>query len=232
MNSLIHPLALEPTADPEPTKHAGLRGVIGEVAWRRLPSAVRDRFEEPAKRVDYVGSFEIVRASRVGRIIAWCSKLLGTPVVAEVGENIPAIVHVGPRGEGVDWHREYRWPGGARSLVRSTKIIDRHGHLIERLPARLCMPLTLHERAGVLHFISRGYYFDLSQEWLRRRGFEHEWHVPLPRWLSPGTTDVEHIDEDDGWFRFTMQVTHPWLGEMFYQTGRFRAEGEHVLRVR
>jgi hypothetical protein len=30
----------------------------------------------------------------------------------------------------------------------------------------------------------------------------------------------------DGWFRFTMTVTHPFFGEMFYQTGRFRAAGE------
>jgi hypothetical protein len=40
------------------------------------------------------------------------------------------------------------------------------------------------------------------------------------------TTHVEHVDEADGWFRFTMTVTHPFFGEMFYQTGRFRAAGE------
>jgi hypothetical protein len=200
--------------------------VIGEAAWSRLPPAVRDRFEDPARRVDYVGVFEIVRASRIGRIIALLSRLLGTPVVAAVGENIPAVVHVGPHGGGVDWHREYRWPDGTRSLVRSTKVIDRHGQLVERLPARLCMPLQLHESDGVLHFVSTGYYFDLSIQWLRRRGFAHEWHLALPRWLSPGTTHVEHIDERDGWFRFTMRVTHAWFGELFFQTGRFRAHGD------
>jgi hypothetical protein len=47
--------------------------------------------------------------------------------------------------------------------------------------------------------------------------------VWLPRWLSPGTTHVEHHDETNGWFRFTMTVSHPVFGELFYQSGRFRA---------
>jgi hypothetical protein len=50
--------------------------------------------------------------------------------------------------------------------------------------------------------------------------------IPLPAWLSPGTTHVEHADESNGWFRFTMTVTHPLFGEVFYQTGRFRAARE------
>jgi hypothetical protein len=40
-----------------------------------------------------------------------------------------------------------------------------------------------------------------------------------------GTTHMEHRDEGNGWFRFTMTVTHPLLGEVFFQTGRFRAAG-------
>jgi hypothetical protein len=98
-------------------------------------------------------------------------------------------------------------------------VIDDDGRLIERLPAGLCMPLEVYERAGVLHFVSRGYYFDFHLP----LGFGRvRW--PLPRWLSPGVTHVEHIDECDGWFRFTMTVTHPFFGEMLYQTGRFRAD--------
>jgi Domain of unknown function (DUF4166) len=212
-----------PLDRPAIASHAGLRGVLGEAAWTRLPATVRARFAEPARTVDYVGRFEVVRASKVGRVIAWCTRLLGTPVVAAVGRDVPAVVHVGPRGGGVAWHREYRWPDGTVSLVRSTKTIDRRGALVERLPARLCMPLDTFERGGTLHFVSRGYYFDLSSDWLRRLAWQHEWHLPLPTFLAPGVTHVEHIDEADGWFRFTMTVTHPLLGEMFYQTGRFKA---------
>ena len=82
------------------------------------------------------------------------------------------------------------------------------------------MPLNVYERGGVLHFVSCGYYFDLG-----RRGNGRCVKVPLPGWLSPGTTHVEHHDEPNGWFRFTMTVTHPVFGEMFHQTGRFHAMG-------
>jgi hypothetical protein len=198
--------------------NAGLQSVLGHAAWVRLPAAVRARFAEPAIAVDYVGRFDVVRASWLGRLLALACQLLGTPVVPRTGLHIPAIVHVAPTLEGVAWNREYRWPNAGPCLVRSTKMIDSQGGLVERLPARLCMPLHVFERRGVLHFVSRGYYFD----------FGRRFKVPLPRLLSPGTTHVEHIDEADGWFRFTMTVTHPMFGEMFYQTGRFKAAGERA----
>lgn len=200
--------------------HVGLHRVLGEAAWQRLPAAVRERFGEPVRRVDYVGEFEVVRASHAGRLLALLCRLIGTPVAPRTGSRIPAIVHVGPAGEGVAWNREYRWPDESFCFVRSTKVIDARGRLVERLPARLCMPLNVYERDGALHFVSRGYFFDLGR-WLGR-----PLEVALPGWLSPGVTHVEHHDEPDGWFRFTMTVTHPFFGEMYYQDGRFHAAKE------
>ena len=191
---------------------ASFERLLGEAAWYRLPAAVRARFPHPAGAVDYVGEFEIVRASLLGRLIAWFCLMLGTPVVPRTGEHVPSVVRVGPSDRGVAWNREYRWPGSTACLVRSTKVIGADGSLVEELPAHLCMPLDVFERSGVLHFVSRGYYF--------RLGTVHLW---LPHWLSPGTTHVEHEDEGSGWFRFTMTVRHPLFGELFYQTGRFCA---------
>jgi len=82
------------------------------------------------------------------------------------------------------------------------------------------MPLEAYERNGVLHFVSRGYCFELGS-----RSTGKTLKIWLPSWVSPGTTHVEHEDEDNGWFRFTMTVTHPLFGEVFHQTGRFRAAG-------
>jgi hypothetical protein len=193
---------------------------MGCAAWERLPAAVRARFGEPVIPVDYVGNFDIVRASLVGRLISWVCLAIGTPVVPRTGTHIPAVIHVGPVKRGASWRREYHWPNGPTTLVRSTKVIGPDGGLVEELPAGLRMPLTVYERGGVLHFVSKGYYFELG-------GAPDGWHlrIPLPAWLSPGTTHVEHADQTDGWFRFTMTVTHPLLGEVFYQTGRFCAAG-------
>jgi Domain of unknown function (DUF4166) len=195
------------------TVHLGLRDVLGESAWLRLPSTVRARFAEPVHAVDFVGEFDVVRASSLGRVIAWLCQAIGTPVVPRTGRNVLAIIHVGPVARGASWLREYHWSHGDTHRVHSTKVIGADGTLIEELPARLRMPLDVYERQGVLHFVSKGYYFDLTLK------------IHLPWWLSPGTTHVEHIDEADGWFRFTMTVTHPIFGEVFYQTGRFRAAG-------
>jgi hypothetical protein len=210
------------TLGSESAPHRGLQFVLGPAAWTRLPAAVRARFSDPPVAVDYVGEFDVVRASWLGRLLAFACQLLGTPVVPRTGLSVPAIVHVGPTRSGVAWNREYRWPNGDACLVRSTKIIDSRGGLVERLPARLCMPLNVYEQRGVLHFVSRGYYFDFG-----KRPNGERIKVPLPAFLSPGTTHVEHLDEANGWFRFTMTVTHPLFGEMFYQTGRFRAAGKH-----
>jgi hypothetical protein len=123
---------------------------------------------------------------------------------------------VRPDDHGVAWNREYRWADGTCHLVRSTKVVADDGSLVEKLPARLCMPLHTFVDGGVLHFVSRGYFFDLGL------GLK----LWLPDLLSPGVTHVEHIDLGHGWFRFTMTVTHPWFGEVFFQTGRFCAAAE------
>ena len=101
----------------------------------RLPPAVRARFADTAGAVDYVGEFEIVRASLLGRMIAWTCQLIGTPVVPRTGNDVPAIVHVAASPRGVEWRREYRWPGYTPIIVRSTKVIGADGTLIEELPA-------------------------------------------------------------------------------------------------
>jgi hypothetical protein len=189
--------------------------VLGQAAWNRLPEAVRERFADNAGDALYGGAFEIVRASLLGSVFAWIGTVFGTPVAPGSGSNVHARVHVKPGAGGVTWLREYLWEDGSRSLVRSTKVVD-DGQLIEKLPARLCMPLDTFEEGGVLHFVSRGYYFDLGL------GLK----LWLPAFFSPGTTHVEHVDLGHGWFRFTMIVTHPRFGELFFQTGRFCASGE------
>jgi hypothetical protein len=197
---------------PRAPAHRGLRHVLGAEAWQRLPEAVRARFTESAPDVTYAGAFEVVQASALGRFFAWLGALVGTPVVPRTGQHVEARVEVRKTRDGVEWRRFYRWENGGEDIVTSTKLI-RDGELIERLPARLNMPLDVREEGGVLVFESRGYFFDL--------GFGLR--LPLPAFFSPGMTRVEHVDLGHGWFRFTLIVVHPWFGDMFYQSGRFCA---------
>ena len=213
VTTLPRPLTRERAADG--MRH-GLRDVLGATAWSRLPEAVRERFADTTAVATYAGAFEVVRASALGRLFAWVGTLFGTPVAPRAENHVAARVLVRPDARGVAWDREYLWADGTRSLVCSTKVVTEDGLLIEMLPARLCMPLDTYVEGGVLHFVSRGYYFHLGA------GFR----LWLPALLSPGVTHVEHIDLGHGWFRFTMTVTHPLGGEVYFQTGRFCAAEE------
>jgi len=213
VTTLPRPLTRERAADG--VRH-GLRDVLGATAWSRLPEAVRERFADTTAVATYAGAFEVVRASALGRVFAWVGTLFGTPVAPRAENHVAARVLVRPDARGVAWDREYLWADGTRSLVCSTKVVTDDGLLIEMLPARLCMPLDTYVEGGVLHFVSRGYYFHLGA------GFR----LWLPALLSPGVTHVEHIDLGHGWFRFTMTVTHPLGGEVYFQTGRFCAAEE------
>ena len=213
VTTLPKPLTRERAADG--VRH-GLRDVLGATAWSRLPEAVRERFADTTAVATYAGAFEVVRASALGRVFAWVGTLFGTPVAPRAENHVAARVLVRPDARGVAWDREYLWADGTRSLVCSTKVVTDDGLLIEMLPARLCMPLDTYVEGGVLHFVSRGYYFHLGA------GFR----LWLPALLSPGVTHVEHIDLGHGWFRFTMTVTHPLGGEVYFQTGRFCAAEE------
>jgi hypothetical protein len=213
VTTLPRPLTRERAADG--VRH-GLRDVLGATAWSRLPEAVRERFADTTAVATYAGAYEVVRASALGRVFAWIGTLFGTPVAPRAENHVAARVLVRPDARGVAWDREYLWADGTRSLVCSTKVVTEDGLLIEMLPARLCMPLDTYVEGGVLHFVSRGYYFHLGA------GFR----LWLPALLSPGVTHVEHIDLGHGWFRFTMTVTHPLGGEVYFQTGRFCAAEE------
>lgn len=218
MNARALPRTLAPDVVDRHGDSRGLRTVLGQEAWARLPEAVRERFGEAG--ATYAGAFEVVRASPVGRVFAWLGKLVGTPVATRTGTDVAARVRVCPDDRGVTWIREYLWADGRRDVVQSTKVVTPDLRLVEKRPARLCMPLHTYEEAGAVHFVSRGYYFDLSLGFDLGLGALRLW---LPALLAPGVTHVEHVDLGHGWFRFTMTVTHPLLGEMFFQTGRFCA---------
>ena len=120
----------------------------GSEAWNRLPEAVRERFADATEAVTYAGAFEIVRASLLGRVFAWLGTLFGTPVAPRAGHNVEARVLVRPNAD-------RRRPGIANIAGPTAHAIScdprrwstDDGKLIEKLPARLCMPLdTLRRR--------------------------------------------------------------------------------------
>lgn len=63
-------------------------------------------------------------------------------------------------------------------------------------------------------FISDHYFWQIGR--LRIR---------LPAWMTPGRLTVGHVDCDQGWFAFTLELEHWLFGEMIHQTAMFQDAG-------
>jgi hypothetical protein len=201
--------------EPDPS----FRAVLGELAWRRLPPAVRERFAwKPAAGTElrYRGVMSVVRRSRAGALMAQFCRLIGTPLAPYGGQNVPVtvVLRADPRTGGIVWERFYRFAG--RPLVRcaSVKRVSGREGVLECVGGGVGMWLALSERQGELHFRSTGYFWECG--WFRLR---------LPSWLTPGALHVVHADLGCGRFRFRITVHHRLLGETFFQDGVFAAEG-------
>jgi hypothetical protein len=211
-------LALASTVAPAPTAAAApepldYETLLGARAWNSLPAATRARFAAHAAR--YTGAMRL-RASCLGRCLAYACVLIGSPLPPASAAAVPAEVRVEPDTAtgGSTWIRRYLLPTGPVE-IRSVKALDSDGSLIERLGCGLRMRLDTRVQAGELHFVSTGYYLELGS---RRFTF--------PAWSLPGCTHVVHQDLGDGRFRFAMTIRHGWLGELFDHEGTFCTEGE------
>ena len=95
--------------------------------------------------------------------------------------------------------------------VQSTKILDANAQLLEVAGANFGMELHVFEEHRALHFVSKRYFWE---------GFGRRFY--LPDLLTPGRAHVSHTDLGDGEFRFLITITHPLLGETFFQLGDFQ----------
>ncbi len=192
--------------------------LLGPRSWARLPLAVRNRFATPVRAgctVTYHGTMHKVRASSIGKALAWLARFAGSPVAHLTGTDVPCQVnlyHDNRRG-GTVWERVYQF--GAKTVyARTTKKAASDGTSLECFGSALGfgtgMTLDILEADAALHFVSRNFFIQLLG-----------WRILLPEFLNPGQLVVTHRDLGDGAFQFLMTVTHPGLGEILFQDGTF-----------
>lgn len=207
--------------EPDPT----FRALLGELAWRRLPPAVRERFAwKPAAdgEIRYRGAMAVVRCSAIGWLMAQLCRVIGTPLAPHCGGDVPVSVtlrHDAASG-GIVWERLYRFAGRCAVRCASVKKVSAVEGLVECVGGGIGMWLALTEREGALHFRSTGYFWRLGR--LR---------VSLPAWLTPGELHVIHADLGSGRFRFRIAVRHRLFGETFFQDGVFAADGSEPWKA-
>jgi len=195
------------------------RRLIGQEGWASLPDAVRRRFSkrvEGERVVIYPGVIRQARFSKLGWIFAQMCRIVGAPLPLERECSMPAAVCVteDSQGAGQFWTRTYARKNGFPQVIHSAKRFAGSTGLEEhiRVGAFLGIGMALRVSAieGGIEFHSDHYFAKL----LGRR-------VRLPQWLSPGETQVKHVDAGAGRFVFSLKLTHKWLGELVYQEGLF-----------
>lgn len=192
------------------------RDWLGEAGWARLTAEVQQRFTAPgntAAPVLYVGNM-VVKHSWFGWLLAMLCRLIGTPLATGNGDAVPIKVDVRPDNRGgMLWSRYYSFRPGRWQRVRSTKRLSHQHGLEEVISGVMCMALELAERDGGLVFTSSAYSIAVGR-----------WRLPIPAWLTPGETVVTHEPVDAEHFRFTLKITHRWLGQLVWQDGVFHRQ--------
>ena len=194
--------------------------LLGREAWLGLPLAVRRRFLRRVTAgacVTYVGEVAECRISAAGRVLANLVRLVGAPLPLHTDTGVPACVSVTQdmAGDGQYWTRQYGRRDGFPQIIHSAKRFAGPTGIEEYLGLGLGVALRLSAEDGALVFRGDHLFVALSRRWRLR----------LPHWLNVGELTVAHIDCGGGRFAFTLDLVHPWFGELVHQIAIF-ADGE------
>jgi hypothetical protein len=192
------------------------RTLVGEVAWAELPEAVRRRFSKclaPDEMHIYRGNVVATELSRAGRVLSFLSRAIGSPLPLTDGATGPALVVVteDARLGGQSWLRIYTRPGRFPQSIHSAKRFRGPTGLEEYVGCGIGMSLRVTVEGGALIFRSVAYFLELGR-----------WRLPLPRVLHPGRMQIEHRDEGNGSFAFSLALSHPLFGRLVHQLAIFR----------
>lgn len=212
------PCDLAPVALPVTSPEIGdlrFRTLVGEAAWAQLPEAVRRRFSKclgPEETLIYQGRVVATELSRLGRVLAFLARAIGSPLPLTNGATGPALVVVteDARLGGQSWLRIYKRPGRFPQAIHSAKRFCGPTGLEEYVGCGIGMALRISVEEGALVFRSAGYFLALAGR-----------RLPLPRLLHPGHMQVEHRDRGDGTFAFSLALIHPLFGCLVYQLAVF-----------
>jgi hypothetical protein len=192
------------------------RALLSDHDWEALPPAIRRRFSRrlaDGGTIVYAGTVIETRMSRAGWWLAQAIRPIGGPLPVSRDRDVPAVVAVTEdmAGGGQVWTRLYARRAGFPQIVHSAKRFAGPTGLEEYVGYGVGMALTVHVIDRALVFRSAGYFLQI----LGRR-------FVLPASLGPGALTVTHGEQTDGWFSFTLDLTHPRFGALIRQTAIFR----------
>lgn len=206
------PAAADPL-DPDPRfKH-----LLGAKAWARLPKAIRRRFSKHLQgdaSLVYQGRVTEMRMNLAGRALAFALRLIGAPLPFDrtsVGRSAVVIVTEDAASGGQFWIRQYSRSSGFPQMVSSSKRFDGPTGLEEYIGYGIGIALRLESSDNALFFVSDHYFIKLGSR-----------RLPLPKWLYPGQLVIGHEELGGGYFRFSLDLSHRFLGAVMRQDAVFQ----------
>lgn len=197
--------------NPDPIADLRFRALLAEQEWSRLPAAIRRRFTKrlgAGETAIYTGRIAEVAMSRAGFLLAQLARLIGAPLPLSSDRGAASVVTVteDARFGGQVWTRLYARHGRLPQIIHSRKRFSGETGLEEHVGGGVGMSLTLSASETALTFTSRNYFLAIGD---RRFCF--------PRWFSPGVMTLAHTEIDATHFAFTLDLHHPWLGQLIHQ---------------
>ncbi|NSX54838.1 DUF4166 domain-containing protein [Parasulfitobacter algicola] len=191
--------------------------LLGQENWFRLPPAVRRRFGKKLKAgasVVYQGEVTAMKISRLGKILAQVTRLIGAPLpydLSSIGK--PAVVTVTEdcASSGQFWIRQYGRQSGFPQLVHSSKRFAGSTGLEEYIGFGIGIALRVEATNDALLFKSDHYFLKV---------FGRRWR--LPRVLSPGALTIGHHDLGDSKFLFSLNLHNRLFGLLVQQDAVFQ----------
>ncbi len=182
---------------------------LGKFEWKKLHRDIIRRFttKRPSQRLRYIGVVNWVYCSPAGKLIACLLKPFEL-LPAQNARHVAFEFLIQHQANHIKKQRRYFLDTNEIFTFRSIFSLDPTLH--EEFKTGLGMKLKLSVENGDLLFSDQGHFWRIGT-----------WRIPIPRWCSIGKFELLHHNIDARYFQVIIRISHPILGVLFYQQGKF-----------
>ena len=184
--------------------------------WLKLHPDIQRRFDKnpvPGTPLRYTGTLDELKSSFVGKIMGFFTlPMIKGALIPYDDANFPVDIEVYCKRDSDAIFKQRIYRLNKRKPIQFTSYMreSAKGEVLEYVGFGLGMKLVLSVRDGNLHFRSDGYFWELFGV-----------RIPMPGILTPGETDLMHMNQGENRFRIRIAIKHCLFGMMFTQAGEF-----------